>query len=85
MRPLPGPIEVIYVDSGSTDGSLERAAQFKVKVKRLESANPCAAAARNAGWRVAKAPIIFFLDGDTVLERNFVADTIAELKIQRSL
>ena len=31
MTPLPGPVEVIYVDSGSTDGSLERAAQFKVK------------------------------------------------------
>ena len=79
MRPLQGSVEVIYVDSGSTDGSLERAAQFKVKVKRLESANPCAAAARNAGWRVAQAPIIFFLDGDTVLERNFIADSIAEL------
>src|SRR5277367_1117424 len=79
MRPLQGSIEVIYVDSGSTDGSLERAVQFKAKVKRLESANPCAAAARNVGWRVAKAPIIFFLDGDTVLESNFVADTIAEL------
>ena len=79
MSPLQGSIEVIYVDSGSTDGSLERAAQFNVKVKRLESANPCAAAGRNAGWREAKAPIIFFLDGDTVLERNFVADTIAEL------
>jgi cellulose synthase/poly-beta-1,6-N-acetylglucosamine synthase-like glycosyltransferase len=79
MNPLQGSVEVIYVDSGSTDGSLERATQFQVKVKRLESANPCAAAGRNAGWREAKAPIIFFLDGDTVLERNFVADTIAEL------
>ena len=79
MTPLPGLVEVIYVDSGSTDGSLERAAQFKVKLKRLESANPCAAAGRNAGWREAKAPIIFFLDGDTALERNFVADTISEL------
>jgi glycosyltransferase involved in cell wall biosynthesis len=79
MCPLQGSIEVIYVDSGSTDGSLERAVQFKAKVKRLESANPCAAAARNVGWRVAKAPIIFFLDGDTVLASNFVADSIAEL------
>ena len=79
MSPLQGSIEVIYVDSGSTDGSLERAAQFKVKVKRLESVNPCAAAGRNAGWREAKAPIIFFLDGDTVLEHNFVAATIGEL------
>jgi len=79
MRPLQGPIEVIYVDSGSTDGSLERAVQFRAKVKRLESTDPCAAAARNVGWRVAKAPIIFFLDGDTVLDSNFVADSIAEL------
>jgi glycosyltransferase involved in cell wall biosynthesis len=79
MTPLPAPVEVIYVDSGSTDGSLERAAQFKVKFIRLESANPCAAAGRNAGWREAKAPIILFLDGDTVLERNFVADTISQL------
>ena len=79
MTPLPGPVEVIYVDSGSSDGSLERAVQFKVKLKRLESSKPCAAAARNVGWRDAKAPIILFLDGDTVLERNFVADTISEL------
>ena len=79
MRPLRGSIEVIYVDSGSTDGSLERAVQSRVKVIRLESANPCAAGGRNAGWRAAKAPIIFFLDGDTVLESNFVADSIAEL------
>src|SRR5271156_1772730 len=83
MRPLQGSIEVIYVDSGSTDSSLERAVQFKAKVKRLESANPCAAAARNVGWRVAKAPIIFFLDGDTVLEGNFVADSIVELNDPR--
>src|SRR5271156_934380 len=79
MLPLQGSIEVIYVDSGSTDGSLERAEQFKVKAIGLDSANPCAAAGRNAGWRAAKAPIVLFLDGDTVLERNFVADTIAEL------
>jgi len=79
MSPLKDPtIEVIYVDSGSTDGSLERAAQFKVKIERLESANPCAAAGRNQGWHAAKAPLVFFLDGDTVLERNFVAESIAE-------
>jgi cellulose synthase/poly-beta-1,6-N-acetylglucosamine synthase-like glycosyltransferase len=79
MRRLHGPIEVIYVDSGSSDQSIERAVQFKVKVKRLESASPCAAAGRNVGWRAAKAPIVLFLDGDTVLDPNFVADTIAEL------
>ena len=79
MRPVGGPIEIIYVDSGSTDGSVEQAAQFEVKIKRLESASPCAASGRNAGWRAASAPIIFFLDGDTVLAPGFVSDAIAEL------
>jgi cellulose synthase/poly-beta-1,6-N-acetylglucosamine synthase-like glycosyltransferase len=79
MRPPQGSVEVIYVDSGSTDGSLERAAHFKVRTIKLESANPCAAAGRNAGWRAAKAPVVLFLDGDTVLEGNFIADSIAEL------
>jgi len=80
MRPLQGPIEVIYVDSGSTDNSLERAAQFKIRIIELESANPCAGAGRNAGWHAAKAPIVLFLDGDTVLDSNFISASIAELK-----
>ena len=79
MRPLQGPIEIFYVDSASTDGSLERAAQFKINVQKLETANPCAAAGRNAGWRIARAPIVFFVDGDTVVDPDFVADSIAEL------
>lgn len=79
MRPLQGPIEVIYVDSASTDGSPERAAQFKIDVRRLETASPCASAGRNVGWRIARAPIVFFVDGDTIVDPNFVADSIAEL------
>jgi GT2 family glycosyltransferase len=79
MRPLHGPIEVIYVDSASTDGSLERAAQFNVNVRSLETGNPSASAGRNDGWRIARAPIVFFLDGDTSVDPDFVADSIAEL------
>jgi cellulose synthase/poly-beta-1,6-N-acetylglucosamine synthase-like glycosyltransferase len=83
MRPLQGSVEVIYVDSGSTDGSPELAKQFKVKVKKLNSTNPCAAAGRNTGWRTAKAPIVFFLDGDTILEPAFVASCIEEFRDPR--
>jgi GT2 family glycosyltransferase len=78
MRPIQGFTETIYVDSGSSDGSMERAAQFDVAPISLVSNHPCAAAGRNAGWRTAKAPIVFFLDGDTVLERDFVADSMSE-------
>jgi cellulose synthase/poly-beta-1,6-N-acetylglucosamine synthase-like glycosyltransferase len=78
MRPVPGGMELIYVDSASSDGSSERAMKHKAKVLSLQSTHPCAAAGRNAGWRAAKAPIVMFLDGDTVLDRNFVADSIGE-------
>lgn len=80
MRLGQGSVEVIYVDSGSTDGSLERAKRFKVEVIGHRSTSPCAAAGRNAGWRAAKAPVVLFLDGDTVLEPSFVSSAIAEFR-----
>lgn len=80
MRLAQGSVEVIYVDSGSTDGSLERAKRFKVEVIGHKSTSPCAAAGRNVGWRAAKAPVVLFLDGDTVLEPSFVSSAIAEFR-----
>jgi len=69
---MPEPAELIYVDSNSTDGSPERAAEFGARVIVLGSGKQSAARARNAGWRSAIAPFILFLDGDTVLNRDFV-------------
>jgi len=78
LPPLNGARELIYVDSGSTDGSSERAAQFGAKVLSIGSARPCAAVARNIGWRSAKAPIVLFLDGDTILDGNFLTPALRE-------
>src|SRR5258708_35559821 len=78
MRAMPGGIEIIYVDSASTDGSLERAAKFGVQIVSADSQYPCAAAARNIGWNLSKAPIVLFIDGDTVLDPNFVADSLGD-------
>jgi glycosyltransferase involved in cell wall biosynthesis len=76
MHPVGGPIELIYVDSASTDGSVERASAFGAKVIRIAPLRPTAAAGRNVGWKAASAPIVLFLDGDTVLEPSFVADSL---------
>jgi cellulose synthase/poly-beta-1,6-N-acetylglucosamine synthase-like glycosyltransferase len=76
MEPLGGPIELLYVDSASTDGSPEVASEYGAKVIRINPARPCAAAGRNAGWKAASAEIVLFLDGDTVLARKFVADSL---------
>src|SRR5690242_7292554 len=76
MHPVRGAIELIYVDSASTDGSAERAARLGAKVIRVAPLHPCASVGRNAGWKAATAEIILFLDGDTVLASEFVADSL---------
>ena len=60
-------IEIIAVNDGSTDASLEvlrklAASDGRIKVLDQENAGP--SAARNAGIRAATAPIIAFLDAD---------------------
>jgi GT2 family glycosyltransferase len=61
---------VVYVDSGSTDGSLDRARQLGAEVVELDMARPFTAArARNAGFRrlLEIAPgvdYVQFVDGD---------------------
>jgi len=65
-------IEIIYVDSASKDGSPELAASDGAEVIVVHTERPTAALGRNAGWRVAKAEFILFLDGDTVLHPDFV-------------
>src|ERR1700753_3518935 len=67
IRGWQGAVEVIYVDSGSTDGSCGLARSLGCRVVELNSERPSAALGRNAGWRMAMAPLILFLDGDTIL------------------
>ncbi len=69
-------VELIYVDSNSTDGSPERAKELGVKVIVVHPERPSAAIGRNAGWKAAKAPLIMFLDGDTILRPDFIKKAI---------
>lgn len=74
-----GEIELIYVDSNSHDGSPELAAAMGAKVLSVQPLRPCAAFGRNAGWRVATAPNILFLDGDTLLHPDFLSVALQAL------
>jgi glycosyltransferase involved in cell wall biosynthesis len=73
---LPESTELIYVDSNSTDGSPERAEALGAKVIVLGAGKLSAARARNAGWRSATAQLILFLDGDTILHRDFIGEAM---------
>lgn len=65
-------VEVIYVDSSSSDGSVALAQSLGVRTILLDGPTT-AARGRNAGWTQTEAPFILFLDGDTVLHPDFVA------------
>jgi glycosyltransferase involved in cell wall biosynthesis len=67
------PHEVIVVDDGSTDGSLEIIESFGPPVRVIRQANAGASAARNTGLRSATGSLCFFLDGDDYVEGDVFA------------
>lgn len=71
--------ELIYVDSRSTDASVAGAQAIGATVMILDDASPCAAKARNLGWRAARGQFVLFLDGDTELHPDFVRHALEAL------
>jgi glycosyltransferase involved in cell wall biosynthesis len=77
---------VVYVDSGSTDGSLELAAQFGAQIVSLDAVQPFTAArARNAGAALAvegkqHVRYIQFVDGDCELVSGWLAEAMEFLE-----
>lgn len=69
--------EVVVVDDGSTDGTLEKLAAEALDryphLKLLKQGHAGATAARNLGVREAKGDTIVFIDSDMVVPPNFLA------------
>lgn len=65
------PVEVVFVDDGSQDGTGEIAQSFPVRFVRQE--NLGLPSARNTGLEIARGEFIAFLDDDDILPSNKVS------------
>ena len=71
---------IVYVDSGSTDGSLAMATGYGAHVVDLDLSVPFTAArARNAGLRLVSTPYALVVDGDCELVEGFTEAAAAIL------
>jgi glycosyltransferase involved in cell wall biosynthesis len=82
---------VVYVDSNSTDGSVERATALGVEVVRLDMSKPFSAArARNEGFARLRQlhpeiEFVLFVDGDCEVVAGFLDSALAELAAHKDV
>ncbi|HEU5313460.1 MAG TPA: glycosyltransferase [Candidatus Udaeobacter sp.] len=72
------PFEIIVVDDGSTDATLEVAEQGGARVLSINRRQ--IAAARNSGADAAQGDYLFFVDADTRINRTHVVEAVAALE-----
>lgn len=69
---------LLYIDSNSLDNSVNIANKFNIPVKVING-ETTPAKAREKGVKETESEFIFFLDGDTEVERNWLIDGVSYL------
>ncbi|OGR01414.1 MAG: glycosyl transferase family A [Deltaproteobacteria bacterium RIFOXYD12_FULL_55_16] len=77
--------ELIVVDDGSTDETQALLASYGKALVSLRQENRGPAAARNAGIRGARSPLLAFLDSDDLFTPNKLALQVAAMEAQPEL
>ncbi len=75
--------EIIFVDDGSTDETLEIANEFKNKISVLHKDNGGKASALNYGLVYAKGEIIVVVDADTIIGRNSIKEIVKGFEVDK--
>jgi glycosyltransferase involved in cell wall biosynthesis len=91
LRSIPSGYQVVYVDSGSTDGSVAFAQSTGAAVVELDMRSGFTAAkARNAGWRwlLERDPaleFVQFVDGDCEVTGEWLGAALAAIEAEANL
>ncbi|MDZ7858711.1 glycosyltransferase family 2 protein [Sphaerotilus sp.] len=72
--------ELLVIDDGSTDGTIERLTGLDPRIRFIRQANQGVAAARNTGIQQARGRFIAFMDSDDEWRPGFLALTTAFLR-----
>lgn len=72
-RQLYEPIEIIVVNDGSTDNSLDKIKPYLSKITLIDQTNQGVSAARNHGLDIAQGKYSLFLDADDTLTNDYVS------------
>jgi len=73
-------IEIIVIDDGSTDKSVEKIRPYMDRITLVRQPNKGAPAARNHGLRIAKGKFIKFLDADDILLSDSIEIQVNQIK-----
>ena len=74
-------LNIVYVDGGSIDESPAIAESFAdVRIVGLDLEHPTPGLGRNRGWKVGVAPLVQFLDSDTVLDKDWFRRAVKEFQ-----
>jgi len=73
-------IEIIAIDDGSSDSSLDILKSYGNKIKILSQTNSGASSARNTGISVSSGEILAFLDSDDIWDKNKLDRSVTTLQ-----